>query len=158
MTDAETKWAIIVAGRKIIQDAPRRIALHEGAIRTIMQGASIAEEVTVPGSFLANLCEALVASMPGDVPRCEHCRNPSFGTTRGDHGERVFACSACLHGRTIMLWDEAVALKEKLRAANAEIERLEEWPLNFTEDPECPGLGVYQCPRCMTNTRQEPSR
>jgi hypothetical protein len=24
----------------------------------------------------------------------------------------------------------------------------EEWPPNFHEDPECPGLGVYECPRC----------
>lgn len=124
MPDAKTKWSVILAGRKIIQDAPRRIAIHEGAIQTLMQGASIAEEVTVPGKFLADLCQALVASMPGDVQACHHCPNPYFGTTRGDNGERVFACSACLHGRTIMLWDEVAALKEKLRNANAEIERL----------------------------------
>lgn len=24
-----------------------------------------------------------------------------------------------------------------------------EWPPNFTEDPEEPGLGTYQCPKCL---------
>jgi len=24
----------------------------------------------------------------------------------------------------------------------------EEWPANFEEDPECPGLGVWWCPEC----------
>lgn len=25
----------------------------------------------------------------------------------------------------------------------------EEWPPNFREDPECPGLGTWICDRCM---------
>lgn len=25
----------------------------------------------------------------------------------------------------------------------------EEWPANFREDPECPGLGVWTCDACM---------
>jgi len=24
----------------------------------------------------------------------------------------------------------------------------ETWPTTFHEDPECPGLGTYECPRC----------
>lgn len=24
----------------------------------------------------------------------------------------------------------------------------EKWPSNFQEDPECPGLGVWWCPKC----------
>jgi hypothetical protein len=28
------------------------------------------------------------------------------------------------------------------------IEPKESWPRNFTEDPECPGLGVWSCPEC----------
>lgn len=24
----------------------------------------------------------------------------------------------------------------------------DQWPDNFIEDPECPGLGIYSCPHC----------
>lgn len=26
----------------------------------------------------------------------------------------------------------------------------EQWPANFTEDPDCPGLGTWSCPKCST--------
>lgn len=26
----------------------------------------------------------------------------------------------------------------------------EEWPDNYTEDPECPGLGIWTCPDCKS--------
>ena len=31
----------------------------------------------------------------------------------------------------------------------------EEWPYNFMEDPDCPGLGVYWCPHCGDGKPEE---
>ena len=34
--------------------------------------------------------------------------------------------------------------------------RKEDWPKNYSEDPEVPGCGIYVCPECFnTNTEVE---
>jgi hypothetical protein len=92
----KTKWSIILAGRAIVSDHPRRIKLHNDAIETLMRGARIAENVTVPGAFLADLCEVLVAEVPGDVRTCDDCSEPFFATVRR-FGRRAWLCKTCLH-------------------------------------------------------------
>jgi len=32
---------------------------------------------------------------------------------------------------------------------------IETWPPNFTEDPDVPGLGVYECPNCYPKKLSE---
>ena len=31
-----------------------------------------------------------------------------------------------------------------------------EWPPNFTEDPEVPGCGTYECPECLGSPNDNP--
>jgi hypothetical protein len=33
-----------------------------------------------------------------------------------------------------------------------------EWPANFTEDPECPGMGVWSCPNCGAGKHDDKER
>ena len=120
MTSAKSRWAIIRAGRAIVSDHPRRIKLRDDAIEALMRGARIAETVTVPGVFLADVCEALVASIPGDVEKCADCEEPFLATARRN-GRQVHLCKSHLHRFAIDESAKARALEMKLASAEAHI-------------------------------------
>ena len=88
-----------------------------------MRGARIAETVTVPGVFLADVCEALVASIPGDVEKCADCEEPFLATARRN-GRQVHLCKSHLHRFAIAESAKARALKTELIAKDATIAAL----------------------------------
>lgn len=120
MTSAKSRWAIICAGRAIVSDHPRRIKLRDDAIEALMRGARIAETVTVPGVFLADVCEALVASIPGDVEKCADCGEPFLATARRN-GRQVHLCKSHLHRFAIAESAMVRMLETKLASAEAHI-------------------------------------
>lgn len=110
--DPRSRWGMIAAGIEIVHDSKRRIRLRADAEEALMRGARMAEEVTVSGAFLADLCEALIASMPGDAQNCDECSAPFYATAR-DGEKRVFVCKAHLHDLAIRLNDENRALRNE---------------------------------------------
>lgn len=51
---------IVECGHRIYWSAERSSAVHAAAVDALLNGARIAEEVTIPGDRLADMCELLV--------------------------------------------------------------------------------------------------
>lgn len=77
----DMRYRMIQAGWEITGDPAKRHKLVAEAETALARGARAAETVTVPGVFLAELCEALLASMP--VESCSHCDEPTRATIKG---------------------------------------------------------------------------
>lgn len=64
---------------------------------------------------------------------CKHCTNDDGEVLLPAYGPAPHICYYKMPGAII---GQSIALPR------------EQWPDNFIEDPEVPGLGVYFCPSC----------
>ncbi len=64
---------------------------------------------------------------------CKHCIDPNGDPCFPSYGPAPHKCFYMIKGRTI---------------GHSETLPKSEWPDNFEEDPDCPGMGTYWCPHC----------